>query len=168
MEALGIDIRFLIAQLINFGVFAFIFVKFLHKPFMAYLADQRKDEDEKERLLSELHSQEEELQNKEKELLERAHKTADGIVNEARLEAEKVSLKTIESAQDEIRALKLRAQKDMDDAKDKMHDEIRLKAIETAQVLAEEVLKNSLAEAHVKDIMKEVTRSLKESSVYEK
>ena len=45
MENLGIDIKLLIAQLINFGIFFFIIAKFVAKPFTKFLNEERnKDE----------------------------------------------------------------------------------------------------------------------------
>lgn len=167
MEALGLDIRFLIAQLVNFGVFAFVFVKFLHKPFMAYLADQRKEEDEKVRLLEDLHKQEESLLEKEKAVLDEAHKQAEALLKEARTEAEEAVQKIRADAQEEVLELKRRGQKELAESQSRMHDEIRAKALSTAQTLTAEVLKHKLTEEHHKDIIKHVTQSLKESAVYE-
>jgi len=42
MEALGLDIRLLVAQLINFGLLIFLLNKFLYKPLIKMLDDRKK------------------------------------------------------------------------------------------------------------------------------
>ena len=41
MENLGIDIKLLIAQMINFGLFFFIIKKFVTKPFLNFVEDEK-------------------------------------------------------------------------------------------------------------------------------
>ena len=74
MESLGIDIKLLIAQIINFGLFFYVFKKYLAKPFASFMSDEAKLEKEKERTMEDLKKKEEELttsQNKAKNLMKK-------------------------------------------------------------------------------------------------
>jgi len=42
MEGLGVDVKLLIAQVINFLLFFYIFKKYLAKPFQKYLDEETK------------------------------------------------------------------------------------------------------------------------------
>jgi len=88
MEALGIDIKLLLAQGINFILFAIIFKKFLYAPFRKYLHKQMGEEEEKVRILADLQIREESLGEREKEILAQAHEQALKIIKEAEKTAE--------------------------------------------------------------------------------
>lgn len=167
MEALGIDIKFLMAQLINFGVFAFVFAKFMYKPFKTYLADQQKDEYEKERLLHDLQVKELSLAEKEKEHIAAARMKAAEIIKEAEVVAEKKRTEILAKAHDEAQALKKKAQKEAEEAESQIHDELRAKVIHTSEVMTETVLKDYLSEKNQADILKQIFAKLHASKVYE-
>ena len=42
MEALGIDLKLLIAQVVNFGILLFVLSKFLYKPVVTMLEERQK------------------------------------------------------------------------------------------------------------------------------
>lgn len=167
MEALGIDIKFLAAQLINFGLFTFIFLKFMYKPFTAYIANQKKEEDEKERLLKELQVKEESLTEKEKAVLADARAKSAEILKEVEEVASKKRKEIIKKAQKEAITLKQKAQKDIADDKKKMYDELRSKVVHTSESMTENVLKDFLDTKQQKGILKEVFKKLKTSKVYD-
>lgn len=167
MEALGLDIKFLMAQLINFGLFAFVFAKFMYKPFRTYLAEQQKDEHEKARLLHDLQAKELSLSEKEKEVITAAQKKAESLLKEAELTAEKKRADILAKAHDEALALKKKAQKEADEAQAKIHDELRARVVHTSEVMTETVLKDFFTEKQQKDILENVFAKLRSSKVYE-
>src|SRR3989344_9605340 len=87
MESLGIDIKLLIAQLINFGLFLFIFKKYIAKPFSDFLNLEIKKEKEKERILSELAKKQELVEKKAGKAKEKMKKEYDVAIQQARQEA---------------------------------------------------------------------------------
>src|SRR3989344_4575625 len=48
MEGLGIDLKLLIAQIINFGLFFYVFKRFLAKPFVSFIDEEKQKEAERE------------------------------------------------------------------------------------------------------------------------
>ena len=46
MENLGIDVKLLIAQVVNFALFLFIFHRFISKPFLRFLDSEKKKDEE--------------------------------------------------------------------------------------------------------------------------
>lgn len=167
MEALGIDIKLLAAQLINFGLFTFIFMKFIYKPFVAYMSDQKKNEQERERLLQELQAKEEKLAEKEKKVLADARTEAQKLLKEAEKAAAAKKDELMDLARKDAASLKEKAKADMEDEKSKMYDELREKVIRTSEAMTEKVLQDFLNKNTQKDILKEVVSKLKSTKVYE-
>jgi len=67
MESLGVDVKLLIAQIVNFLLFFLIFKKFIAKPFSQFLVTEKQKEQERERILLELKQKEDNFL-KEKEI----------------------------------------------------------------------------------------------------
>lgn len=111
MEALGLDIKLLIVQIINFGILVFVLSKFVYKPVIKLLDERKKKVEEgidnttkiEERLLK--------LEEKEKDILKKAQEKANSerdelnklakeereqILSEARSAAEKETIKGLE------------------------------------------------------------------------
>jgi len=59
MEALGIDIKLIIAQVVNFFLFLILFKKFMAKPFYNYLDKLQRNNEDKEKILIEVQKMEE-------------------------------------------------------------------------------------------------------------
>ncbi len=167
MQELGIDVRFLLAQLINFGLFTFIFMKFLYKPFKAYMADQHKEEAEKDRLLHELREKEDALAEKEKKIIAEARSQATQIIKDAEAAAGEKRQDILKKAQEEVAKMKKKAQQDIDDNKAKMYDELKSKVVKTSEAMTEAVLKDFLSKDHQKDILEQVFKKLQTTKVYE-
>jgi F-type H+-transporting ATPase subunit b len=167
MEALGIDPKLLVAQLINFGLFAFIFQKFMYKPFMAYLEKQQADEKEKVRLLADLQKKEEKMENKHKEVLAEARSEALSIVKEAETMAHAKKEEMMQAAHEEVAKMKQKAEKDIEDDRARMYDDIRSKVVKTSEALASSVLRDFVDEKQHKGILNKVFEKLQKSKAYE-
>src|SRR3990167_7297238 len=102
MEALGIDLKLLLAQTINFVLFFIIFKKFLYAPFLKFLDMERKNELEKQRLLKDLQEKETGLEKREQEVLADARAQALQIMKTAEETADKKKKEILKNAHDEI------------------------------------------------------------------
>ena len=65
MDKLGIDVKLLIAQLVNFGLFFFIFQKFIAKPFLGLIKSEEKKEKAKHAFEVEMSEQKEQAEQEE-------------------------------------------------------------------------------------------------------
>ena len=130
MESLGLDIKLLVAQMINFGLLLVILSKFLYKPVIKLLDERKKKIQEslenskkiEERLIA--------LEEKEKEILQQAQERADKetkelirlareerqkIIEESKAVAERESLRGIARIQAEEAQASLRVKKKITD-----------------------------------------------------
>jgi F0F1-type ATP synthase membrane subunit b/b' len=87
MENLGIDLKLIVAQLVNFGIFFFVFQKFISKPFLAHLKKKQEEESIRENFASKLKSREEELAAEDAKLAKDRKKALDKAIAECTGEA---------------------------------------------------------------------------------
>lgn len=167
MEALGIDTKLLIAQLINFGLFVIIFSKFMYKPFMAYVRQQHEEEGQREKLLKELESKDEKASEAYKKIMADAHAQAHEITKEAESLALAKRQEILDAATAEVKNMKEKAAHDIESERQSLYDDVRTKVIKTSETMTQVVLKDFFSEKNQKGVMEEVLAKLKSAKVYE-
>lgn len=94
MESLGLDIRLLLAQIVNFTILLFILNKVLYKPLMRLLDDRSKKVNESLKKSEEIEDKLNSIEEKEKKILNeaqmKAKKEKDELISLANLEKEKI------------------------------------------------------------------------------
>ena len=127
---LGIDIKLLIAQIINFGLLLWLLTKFLYKPII-----KRIEKDETELKQAQIQKKELEQQKntfveqKKKELTEARQRTRE-IIKEAKSIAQKINKETREKAEKEALAFMYQSKEKLESLKPEIEKEI-LKRIQT-------------------------------------
>lgn len=167
MEALGIDGKLFLAQLVNFALFAFIFQKFLYKPFKAYLEKQQNEENERGRILVELQHKEEKIEAKQKEVLAEARSQAFAIVKKAETMAHAKRQELLKETHEEVAKLKQKAEKDIEEERARMYDEVRDRVVKMSETLTASVLKDFIDEKQQKGLLEKVFEKLQKSKIYE-
>lgn len=161
MENLGLDSRLLIAQLINFGLFFFVFKKFLAKPFTSYLEEQSKKAKEQDAVYAKTQEIEAKLAVREKELLAKVKKESAAVLEEAKKSAEALRKEAVSKAEDEAKAIVAKAHTQIEEQKLALTDEAKAKIKEVSFFMVNEALKETLSE----DVRKKLTANiLKRSS----
>jgi F-type H+-transporting ATPase subunit b len=140
MEALGLDVRLLVAQLINFGLLVFLLNKFLYKPLIKMLDDRKKKIAEAAENNTKIETQLAELKVQEAKVL----KDAKDKVSEER----KIILSSVETERQKILA----------EAKASAGREVA-KAGETIKGLESEAEKN-ISHKVITDLADQVTKKL--------
>jgi F-type H+-transporting ATPase subunit b len=144
MENLGIDSKLLIAQLINFGLFFFVFKKYLSKPFLKFIKLEKEGSEEREKLLLKAKSMDEKMVEKEKALLATMKKQSDAQIQEAKNAAAKIKVQLLEEAEKEINELKVRAKKQLVQEQTEMQKDAKQKINELSFMIVNSVLKEVL------------------------
>lgn len=105
IEALGIDGRILLAQLVNFSVLVWVLWRFAYKPILNMLEERRlkieKGIDDAEAATERLRDAEAEG----KKMLVQARQDASNVMEEAQVQAEKRQQEVVKQAQEEIAIL---------------------------------------------------------------
>lgn len=168
MEKLGIDIKLLIAQLINFGIFFFVIKKFIAKPFMSFLKQEQKNEADKQKAQREIQQKEEELASYEKKSREEMKRAFDKAITKVKEDANVLRVQLIEQARGDASDLVERAKKQIDEERGKMEQDLKDKLAEASTLVVYKALSEYLTEDDQRKITQHIlTRLSKGNVLYE-
>lgn len=156
MENLGIDIKLLIAQLVNFAIFFFVFKKFIATPFMTYLKNEKKKDEEKDVMMKKLQEGETVLESKEKELLKKAKTEQDAIIAKAKDDAEKVKADIIAQAHKDAENVISKAKEQIEAERQAMQKDLKEQVITVSNLMVNQGLKDYLSD----DARRQVTQNI--------
>src|SRR3989344_3575574 len=152
MENLGIDGKLLLAQIINFILFFILVKKFDVRPFSAFLNQERKNEEEKIKLLDKLKKSEEAGIEAEKKMKEKMKKEFDILFVEAKKEAQNMRSDLIKQAETDALEIKEKNSRLLEEEKNLLYREVKDKIIKTSLMIVENTLKESLDESSRKKV----------------
>jgi len=160
MESLGIDIKLLIAQIINFGLFFYVFKKYLAKPFASFMSDEAKLEKEKERTMEDLKKKEEELttsQNKAKNLMK---KELDVALKKVKEDAARLKANLIVEAKKDSQVIIDKGKKQIEVERAEMEREMKKKIVQLTGLVLERSFSSYLSSDMQKEVNKNVLKNL--------
>lgn len=160
MEKLGIDVKLLVAQLVNFGLFFFIFHRFIAKPFMNFIKNEQKKDREKEKLLADLEHQKVASEKHEAEAKEKMNKELREEMAKVRKEAELVKKDLLAKSKDEAAEIINQARKQMEEESRQMEETMKKKVADLSIVMVKQGLKSYLNESAQKEITREILNNI--------
>lgn len=125
-EALGLDIRILLAQFINFAVLVFVLYRFAYKPIFEILEKRRKSIENGVRQSQEAEKRLEDAKKKSKDIVKEAKKEAKEIVEEAQHKARKRKEEIMRDAQVEIQEMMSRHKEEMSQEKERIIEDVKM------------------------------------------
>ena len=134
----------MLAQLINFGIFFFIFKKFIAKPFSEFLHKEEKNEKDKQLLAEKVKKQEEVFAKKQAEMKEKMRQEMDAAIKKAKESAERVREELILTAKKDADEIIIKAKKQLDEERTMMQGEMKGKISELSVFIIEQALKDYL------------------------
>jgi F-type H+-transporting ATPase subunit b len=165
LEQLGINPIFLLSQIVNFAILAFLLQRFAYKPILNAL-DARRERIEKG--LEDARLAEEARANAESErqqILDEARAEAQGIVAEANQRGEAQASKIVEEAQEQAQAILDDAQADAQAERDRMLGEMRGQISALAIAAANQLIGASLDEQRQMELVNEFFSGVKDGQV---
>lgn len=160
MENLGIDGKLLLAQLINFVLFFYIFKKYIATPFLKFMNQERQNEKEKEELLNKLKKGEEGLIVKDRELRDQLKKETALVLEKAKREGAGVREQIIADAKKDAQAIKERALKEIKEEKGKLYKDVKVKVADLSIMIVEKALSDYLDMDSKKKITSHILKNL--------
>ena len=156
MENLGVNVKLLIAQLINFGLFFFIYKKFIAGPFVEVIKDEKKKDAERKKIAEEAEKQKATLQAAEKEAREQMRLKMEESLQSVRQSAEGERAQLIKKAQAEAEEIVKKASRQIGEERTEMEKEYK-KTVAQVSVMAVE---NGLREFLTEDAQKQVNERI--------
>ncbi len=161
MEGLGIDIKYLVAQIINFTLFFFIFKKYLAAPFAKFLAEEKRKQEEKDKADLYLKQQQEKLTKeleKQKKDLEKEYEKA---FLKAKTDAKAYKEKIIEQAKAEAEEIIASSKKKIAAERKAMEKELEKKVVDLAKTILEKAFDDVIDAKTQKEINQQILKNLK-------
>lgn len=160
MENLGIDIKILIAQAINFVLFYLIIKKFIAKPFSSFLEEEKNKEKERQRALENAKKIEEELVVKEQKIKADAQKEMKLLIEETKKNAQVVKEDLLKQANLEAEEIKTKIKSQLEDEKEKLYKEVKQKVADLSFDLVNKGLREALDEETKKRVTSKILKNL--------
>lgn len=160
MESLGIDIKLLIAQIINFGLFFYIFKKYLAKPFTSFMSDETKREKEKDRMIEDLKKKEEELTFSQSKAKSQMKKELDVALKKVKEDVSKLKANLIIEAKKESQAIIDKGKKQIEVERKEMEREMKKKIVQLTGLVLERSFSSYLSNDMQKEVNKNVLKNL--------
>lgn len=163
MDKLGIDSKLLLAQLINFVLFFFIYRKFIAKPFMSIMKGEKKMDDDRKKIHEEVLKQKDNLTLQEKTAKEEIQKKTEQSLKEVKhaIEIERTSL--LKKAQEESTELVKRAGRQIEEEKNQMEKQYKEAIAKVSVIAVEHALKDFLTEDMQKQVNAKVLNNLEKN-----
>jgi F-type H+-transporting ATPase subunit b len=152
MENLGIDGKLLLAQIINFVLFFILVKKFVVKPFIAFLNQERNKDEEKNKLLEKLKKSDEAAIEETKKMKEKMKKEFEVLFVQAKKEAQSLRADLIKQAEVDAQEIRNKNKKLLEEEKNTLYREVKDKIIKTSLIIVEKALKESLDESSRKQV----------------
>ncbi|PIV08694.1 hypothetical protein COZ40_00070 [Candidatus Roizmanbacteria bacterium CG_4_10_14_3_um_filter_39_13] len=160
MENLGIDIKLLVAQLINFGLFFFIYKKFIAGPFVAVMQGEKKKDAERKKMLEEVAKQKETLLLAEKTAKDEIHKKTEESLKAVGHAAELEKASLIKKAHEESAEIVKKASKQIEEERHQMEKQYKETLAKVSVMTVEHALKDFLTEDMQKQVSAKVLSNL--------
>ncbi len=160
-NALGLNVKILIAQFINFAVLLFVFWKFGYTPMAKFLEGRRK---KIEKGIEDAQKAEEKLEQiieKEKNVLKKAKKEASKILDEARAQADDNRKKSIEKAKIDIGKVINKEKENIHLEKAETLKQIKAEVVDLVVLVVEKIIDQKMDNKKDKELIEKTIKSIK-------
>jgi F-type H+-transporting ATPase subunit b len=158
---LGIDLKLLIAQIVNFLVLLWLLQKFLYKPLIRNLekrVEKAKEIEEKEK---EIQEKKEELRKREKEMLQKTKEKTRQILEETKEISKEEKERILKRAEEEVREILREAREKAEIEVKKIREREKEEILEKAKEFTRKALSLSFNRELHRKYLKEVIEELK-------
>ncbi len=161
LASLGINSSLFLFQLLNFALVAGIVWFLILKPLTKKMEERKNLIDESLDRAKEIETNFKMSEVKFQESLDRAKEESNGIIAQAKKEAEIMGEKMKEKTKDEIEALVLQAKKKIDSDKVSMQAELRKETVEIVVTAMEKILGEKMDDKKDKKFVEDILKTIK-------
>ncbi len=161
LEAFGIDVKLLLAQLLNFGILAFVLTKLLYKPMFKVLNERAKKAEEIETGAKEIAEARSDMETWRKDQQRSAKEEADDIIKTATVDAQKQRADILAKANTEAEAMREKASRSIELERDRVFQESQQELAGIALLAAEKVLGRETREDDTRRLAEEAVNALR-------
>jgi len=145
MEALGIDIKLLIAQIVNFGILFFLLSKFLYKPITGMLDERRKKVEQSLKDSDAATLQLEKAQSEAEKIREKAYGEANEILKNGKIAASSEATEIVKKASDQADRILANAKSEAENLKKNALMEARSEITSVVGLALDKIVESKLS-----------------------
>lgn len=144
VHALGIEWKHLLAQIVNFGILAFVLFKLVYKPLLKVIDERIEKTKEADLKSSSIDDKLAEIKELEKKTLDEARVMSKKILAETEKNAETLSKRLTEEAHARIKKLEEAGAKKIAEERDAFFADLKKQAVEIVALALEKTIKENL------------------------
>lgn len=160
MENLGIDLKYLIAQIVNFGILFFLLKKFLYKPILKVLDERTKRIKKGLEFAKEMEKKLKEAEAVEAEKLIQAHRQAREIIERSEGVGKKVAAEILASAKKRADAVVEKALAQIENERRKSLTELKKQTAKLAVEVSTRIMGKVLDKKAQEDLLDQALSEL--------
>ncbi len=160
MENLGIDLKLMIAQLINFLILFVVFKKFMAKPFLNFIREERKKEEDKNKLLAELEEKAQGLDKQKAFFKQSQKKEMEKTMQEVTQRTETLRQELIKKAEKEAQDILAKAKSQIEEEKVKLERDMKSRLVTLSSMLVDKGLQNFLTDEQKRQVTQNILKNL--------
>src|SRR3989344_162827 len=165
MENLGIDVKLIVAQMVSFGIFYLVFMKFISTPLFGFLKKQKEQEELREKLAEELEKRNAQLEEKDNAMDKERKAALTKAIAESKKEALVVKAEIIATSKKEAAALVEAAKAQIEAERETMQKGMRKQVVELGVMMVEKALHSYLTPQARKDITKYIIEQAPKANI---
>lgn len=144
MDKLGIEVQYLLTQIVNFTIMVVILTKLLYKPILKALEERKKKIEEGLKAAESQKLEAEKWQKRHEELVAEAREEARVIIENAKKEGKKAKEEILDEGKKEVAALKVRMEKDLEAKFSEMSVKVAAKTVDIAATMVKKLIPHLL------------------------
>ena len=164
MEKLGIDLKLIIFQIINFSLLLFVLAKFLYKPILKILDERKKKIAESLANAQKIDEELAKLEEKKGKEIEKAKEAGRSILEEMRVEGEKQRVETLTRAKEEAEKIAQRAKEQLDLEKEKLREELKAELVDLSIAMTEKLLEKKIGKEKKEDLISSTLQTIRKEA----
>lgn len=162
MESLGIDLKLIIIQIINFGLLLFLLTKFLYKPILRILDERKKKIEESLANAQKITEERVKLEEEKTKEIVQARQVGKIIIEEMRLLGEKEREEILKRTRQEAEKMVKRAEENLVLERRKLEGELKEELIDLSLVMAERLLEERIERKKEGELLLQSLEKLRE------
>jgi|SRR3989344_1993538 len=146
MDKLGIDVKLLLTQIVNFTIMLVILTKLLYKPILTALKDRKKKIAEGLAFAEKAKLEEEKMQKRQEEMLKDTRDEARVILENAKKEGKKLKDELLMEGKKEAEVQKKRMEQELEAKFERMQNDLLGKTVDIAAEMVKRLIPSLLNE----------------------
>lgn len=158
MEALGIDLKLIIVQVVNFAILLFVLKRLMYKPILTMLEKRKQEVEDSVKLKNDLDERIKGIDIERDQVMHKIRKEADAVIEEARQKGDRIATQIEHTAREKADVILAKGEEGVRIREQEMRENLKLEVARIAVDVAEQVVGKAMNVESQKEITSESVR----------